>query len=79
MKAVEATQALSLKAIDREPDLDDVGAQLGRGDTVDRLIDECVDAIAEAPYYIRDDVRFHAHILPNICSLTVSTGPNRDI
>jgi hypothetical protein len=55
-------------SIDREPDLDDVGAQLGRGDTVDRLIDECVDAIAEAPYYIRDDVRFHAHILPNICS-----------
>jgi hypothetical protein len=68
MKAVKATQALSLQSIDRQPDLDDVGTQLGRRDTVDGLIDECVDTIAEAPYRIRDDMRCHAHILPNICS-----------
>ena len=79
MKAVEATQALSLEAIDRQPDLDDVGAQLGGGDTVDELIDECVSSLAQAGSGVRECACFHAHILPNICSSTASTGPNTDI
>jgi hypothetical protein len=70
VKAVEATQALSLQSIDSQSDLDDVGAQLGCGDTVDGLIHECVGSVAQAGSGVCECVRFHAHILPNICSLT---------
>ena len=79
MKAVQATQALSLQSIDREPDLDDVGAQFGRRDTVDGLIDECVSSVTQTRSRVRECVRCHAYILPNICSLTASAGPNTDI
>ena len=79
MKAVQATQALGLELIDREPDLDDVGAQFGGRDTVDGLIDECVGSLTQALLVSVNGVRFHAHILPNICSLTASAGPNTDI
>ncbi len=76
---MQATQAVGLESIDGETHLDDVGAQFGGRDTVDGLIHECVDSITEALSGIRDGARFHAHILPNICSLTATTGPHTDI
>jgi hypothetical protein len=79
MEAMQATQAVCLELIDGETHLDDVSAQFRGRDTVDGLIDECVDTITKALSGIWDGARFHAHILPNICSLTATTGPNTDI
>ena len=76
MKAVDAPDPLSLEPIDGQADLDDVGTQLGGRDAVDQLADERIDVITHALSRIRRDERFHADILPNICSPPY--GPNTD-
>jgi hypothetical protein len=68
MKALQATQALCFESVDGKADIDNVGAQFGCREAVNRLTNECVDAITQALSGIRDGARFHAHILPNIRS-----------
>jgi hypothetical protein len=65
---VQAADELSFESIDRATNVDQIGAQLVRRDSVDGLADECIDILTETLFDSRHRERFHAHILPNICS-----------
>ena len=69
VKAVHAADELCFEAIDRAPDVDQILGQSVRRDSVDGLVDECIDGVMHTVARIRDGERFHCHIVPNICSL----------
>jgi hypothetical protein len=68
VKAIQATDQLCFEAIDRPVEVDHVVAQFMCRESVDRLTDECIDSLIQTLPHIGDGERFHAHILPNLCS-----------
>jgi len=68
MEAMQATERLGLEPIDRPPDVDHVLTQRVCGEPVDGFTDKRIDRLLQTASRIRDGERFHAHILPNICS-----------
>ena len=71
MRAIEAVQAaeeLGFEPIDRPPDVDQILAQGVGRDTIDGLVDECIDSLLHTASRLRDRERFHSYIVPNTCS-----------
>jgi hypothetical protein len=59
MKAVQATDELCFESIDRPPDIDQVRAQGVCRETVDGLVDECIDSLIHTVSCMGYRERFH--------------------